>query len=696
MEPATPSNIGPYTVLDLLGNGSAGDVYRANDPRSGKEVALKILRRTAPQDLERFREEASAVRKLQHRNIVEVFEFEQVDGLYYLAMSYVPGKTLASVAPMAVTPALEMFQSICSAIDYAHRQGVIHLDLKPANILLDPERGPQIVDFGLARETLLPQPDTMSRYMLGTPGFLSPEQAQGAPVNGAADIFSLGATLYFLLTGQAAFEAPSAAQSLALTLTADFPRPSKINPEIPREVEAIILKAMSRDTRRRFATAGEMGEEIARFLSGKTPASVFEVFADAVSFEQDCGWRVRRKVLVVGEIETLVDQLEPDRIALYETWTAQTVEDALSSISDFAIDAVVVAGTVGNGAAIELFKRVRGEQPDAIRVYVSDQRQPLPAELIQGLINEGGVTNWIDINGPEDPLGVALDKVFRSDPGRRSVAGSRDEIQRLRRELRAMQESAIQKNRDLQAKSVYLEEKVAELTRMKRTFVNLSSELQQRNSEIDEARKRIEELSVTDELTGVLNRRGFFGAARRDARRARRFETQMALLMLDVDHFKRINDTYGHQAGDAALKTIASMIAAAVRDTDVFGRVGGEEFCVLLANTQLEGAQVVAERIRAAIDEREIDLPKVGLVKITVSIGVAIDQSREQDVQRLRRGSKPPGAHDSDAADGPLEEMIHAADAALYRAKQQGRNRVEVAVVSTGPTTATEGEENKP
>ncbi|MGE3459320.1 MAG: diguanylate cyclase, partial [Kofleriaceae bacterium] len=656
-----------------MGNGSAGDVYRANDQRSGKDVALKILRRTAPQDLERFREEASAVRKLQHRNIVEVFEFEQVEGLYYLAMSYVPGKTLASLAPMAVAPALEMFASICSAIDYAHRQGVIHLDIKPANILIDPERGPQIVDFGLARETLLPQPDTMSRYMLGTPGFLSPEQAQGAPVNGAADIFSLGATLYYLLTGQAAFDAPSAAQSLALTLTADFPRPSKLKPEIPREVEAIILKAMSRDTRRRFATAGEMADEIARFLSGKTPASVFEVFADAVSFEQDCGWRVRRKVLVVGEIETLVDQLEPDRIALYEAWTAQTVEDAVTSLSDFALDAVVVSNTVGDSAAIALLKQVRTEQPDAIRVYVSDQREPLTAELIQGLINEGGVTNWIDMNAPEDPLGVALDKVFRSDPARRSVAGSRDEIQRLRRELRAMQESAMQKNRDLQAKSVYLEEKVTELTRMKRTFINLSTELQQRNNEIDEARKRIEELSVTDELTGILNRRGFFNAARRDARRARRFETQMALLMLDVDHFKRVNDTYGHQAGDAALKVIAQLMTSAIRDTDVLGRIGGEEFCLLLPDTQLEGAQVVAERIRAAVDERELDLPKVGLVKITISVGVAIDNSRQPDVQRLRRGSRPPGAPESEQGDGPLEEMIHAADAALYRAKQQGR-----------------------
>ncbi len=682
MEAATPTKVGPYGLLDLLGKGSAGDVYRAIDRRTGRTVALKLLRRTATQDLQRFRDEAAAVRKLQHANIVEIYDYDQADGVHYLAMAYVPGQTLAALAPMHVHQALEMFTTVCDAMDYAHRQGVIHLDLKPTNILLDPERGPQIVDFGLARETLVNQADTMSRYMLGTPGFLSPEQAQGAPVNGAADIFALGATLYYLLTGQAAFDAPSAAQSLALTLAADFPRPSKINPEIPREVEAIILKAMSRDTRRRFATAGEMADEIGRFLVGKTPASVFEVFADAVSLEQDCGWRVRRKVLVVGEVDKLVDQLDSERIALYDCVLAATVEDASKLLADLAIDAIVISDTLGFVPANELFKRVRAEQPDAFRVYVASGDAQIAMKSLQGLVNEGGITTWIDASAPLDPLGIALDHVFRGDPSRRSVAGAKDEIQRLRRELRAMQESTAQKNRDLQAKSAYLEEKVAELTRMRRTLVNLSSELQERNRDLDEARKRIEELSLTDDLTGVLNRRGFFATAHRDLKRARRLDSAMTVLMIDVDHFKRINDAYGHQAGDTALKTISALLLAAIRDTDTLGRLGGEEFCVLLPDTGAEGAKVVAERIRSSVDQREVEIPKAGLLRITVSIGVAVDDTRPLEAERARRGSKPPVPGSEEISEGPLDELMQAADAALYRAKQQGRNRVEVAVLS--------------
>jgi PleD family two-component response regulator len=125
-------------------------------------------------------------------------------------------------------------------------------------------------------------------------------------------------------------------------------------------------------------------------------------------------------------------------------------------------------------------------------------------------------------------------------------------------------------------------------------------------------------------------------------------------------------------------------LVSAIRDTDTLGRIGGEEFCVVLPDTPAEGAKVVAERIRSSIDQREIDIAKAGLVRITVSIGVAVDNTRTLEGERARRGSRPPTGIPDEATDAALDEMTQVADAALYRAKQQGRNRVEVAVLSPG------------
>jgi|GEM_PF-3660656 len=190
-----------------------------------------------------------------------------------------------------------------------------------------------------------------------------------------------------------------------------------------------------------------------------------------------------------------------------------------------------------------------------------------------------------------------------------------------------------------------------EMSRLNNRLVGLQRELERKNAELTRLNRRIREMSVTDSLTGVLNRRGFFEAARREIARYRRYRRTLSAIMLDIDHFSRINDTRGHGFGDRVLMEVASRCREQMRETDVLGRYGGEEFAAILPETGLEGAAAAAERIRRGVSETmEIEGESV---TVTVSLGVS-------------------AIHDPEMA---LEELLDVADAALYRAKDAGRNR---------------------
>jgi eukaryotic-like serine/threonine-protein kinase len=267
------SKLGPYEVLSLLGAGGMGEVYRARDPRLGREVAIKVLpaERMADENRRRrFVQEARAASALNHPNIVTIHEIESADGIDFIVMEYVPGKSLDELIPrqgMRLGEALRIAIPIADAVARAHAAGIVHRDLKPANIVVGSDGAVKVLDFGLAklvteeeadsaaRETktendagLLSRPGTVA----GTAGYMSPEQATGSKIDARSDVFSFGAMLYEMVTGRRAFAGNSTAETLAAVLKEQPKAPSDIVTSVPRDLEKLILRCLQKDPDRRF------------------------------------------------------------------------------------------------------------------------------------------------------------------------------------------------------------------------------------------------------------------------------------------------------------------------------------------------------------------------------------------------------------------------------------------------------------
>ncbi len=279
----TAKKIGRYEVIDELGRGAMGTVYRTNDPAMGRVVALKTITGVVlasefgDESRERFYREARAAGALAHPGIVPVFDVGEHEGVPFLVMEFVTGRTLADVLKkgerLSVERVCEIGQNIAEALGYAHQQGVIHRDIKPANILMTSREvygfeRPRITDFGVAK--LSEEGATRTGQIIGTPAFMPPEQFTGAPVDGRADIFSLGVVLYWMATGEQPFPGDSmTAVSYKVVHTEPVP-PRKLNPSLPVQLENIILKCMSKSPQDRYKTGAELALALKALLSGDT------------------------------------------------------------------------------------------------------------------------------------------------------------------------------------------------------------------------------------------------------------------------------------------------------------------------------------------------------------------------------------------------------------------------------------------
>jgi tetratricopeptide (TPR) repeat protein/predicted Ser/Thr protein kinase len=275
--PPTPDapHIPGHEVRELLGRGGMGVVYKAWHRRLQRPVAVKMLLAGAyakPQELERFLREAETVAGLQHANIVQVHEAGDVDGRPYFTMEFVEGGSLAQKlagTPQPARQAAALVASVAEAVHAAHQRGIVHRDLKPGNILLTADGTPKLTDFGLARHLEGTAGLTQSGVPVGTPSYMAPEQAEGKArgVGPAADTYALGAILYELLTGRPPFWAETAAASLQHVLTEDPVPPSRLNPQVPRDLETICLKCLHKEPERRYASAAALAEDLRRFLA---------------------------------------------------------------------------------------------------------------------------------------------------------------------------------------------------------------------------------------------------------------------------------------------------------------------------------------------------------------------------------------------------------------------------------------------
>ncbi len=251
-----------YQVIAHLGTGGMAEVYCAQDLQLGRKVALKVLhdRFVADEEfVERFRREASAAAGLQHQHVVSVYDRGTWEDTSYIAMEYVPGRTLKELVNEEGTldpqRAVDLTVQILRAARFAHRRGVIHRDFKPQNVIVDDEDRAKVTDFGIARAGASDMTQTGS--IMGTAQYLSPEQAQGHAVAGRSDLYSIGIILYELLTGGVPFEA-DAAVTIALKQVSEMPvPPSELNPEVTPELEAVIMRALEKNPEDRFADADE-------------------------------------------------------------------------------------------------------------------------------------------------------------------------------------------------------------------------------------------------------------------------------------------------------------------------------------------------------------------------------------------------------------------------------------------------------
>jgi serine/threonine-protein kinase len=268
---------GRYEVLSRIGTGGMADVYLARDQLLGRQVAVKLLHHRFAEDqefVERFRREASSAAGLSHPNVVAIFDRGEWDGTYYIAMEYLPGRSLKTVVreqgPLDPLSAIDIVAQILHAARFAHGRGVIHRDLKPHNVILDEEGRAKVTDFGIARAGASDM--TLTGSIMGTAQYLSPEQAQGQAVSAASDLYAIGIVLYELLAGAVPFDGETAVTIALKQVSATAPAASALNPAVPPELDAVVARALAKDPAERFADADEFLaalEYVRQLISGE-------------------------------------------------------------------------------------------------------------------------------------------------------------------------------------------------------------------------------------------------------------------------------------------------------------------------------------------------------------------------------------------------------------------------------------------
>ncbi len=265
--------IGDYELLELVSSGGMGVVYRARQISLGRVVALKMVL-NAIRDKTRFRIEAEAAASLHHANIVSIHEVGEFEGQPFLSMQYISGGNLHDhlrPGPMAPKAAAVLVRTIANAVHYAHQRGVLHRDLKPANVLLDAERRPYVSDFGLAKQMGNSVELTRSGAIIGTPGYMAPEQAMGQikSITVAADVYGLGAILYAALTGEAPFKSDSDLLTLRKVIEESPVSPRAKRPGLDRNLETICLKCLEKSPQARYGSARQLADDLTRYLQGE-------------------------------------------------------------------------------------------------------------------------------------------------------------------------------------------------------------------------------------------------------------------------------------------------------------------------------------------------------------------------------------------------------------------------------------------
>ena len=272
--------LGPYRIINQIGRGGMATVYKAYQPSVDRYVAVKVLPSQLAESREfaaRFQQEARIIARLEHPHILPVFDYGESDGVAYFVMRYMDAGTLKEKMiegrPLPLNDIDRLFTQLAEALSYAHSRGIVHRDLKPANVLIDAQGNVFLTDFGIAKllESASPRL-TQTDAIMGTPAYISPEQAQGNPVDQRSDIYSLGIILYEMVTGSVPFTAETPLAVLFKHISDPLPPPSLVRPDIPPAIEQVLLKALAKDPKDRFATASEFMAAWKRALEARETA----------------------------------------------------------------------------------------------------------------------------------------------------------------------------------------------------------------------------------------------------------------------------------------------------------------------------------------------------------------------------------------------------------------------------------------
>jgi serine/threonine protein kinase len=315
--------LGPYEILEPLGAGGMGEVYRARDPRLEREVAIKVLPEELcrdPERLRRFETEALAAATLNHPNILDVHDTGAEEGVPYIVSELLEGETLRERLRSAALPprkAINYAVQIAQGLAAAHEKEILHRDLKPENLFLTKDGRVKILDFGLAklRDPQLPAGSLLSQQetvpwtspgvVLGTVGYMSPEQVRGDPVDARADVFSFGAVLYEMLSGQRAFRGETPVQTMNAILSEDPPTLSSVNPALPPVLERIVHRCLEKQPEDRFHSAHDIGIAL-QTISGSTERVFTPEIRARSTWRQAAPWAATALVVVVAAVAVAV------------------------------------------------------------------------------------------------------------------------------------------------------------------------------------------------------------------------------------------------------------------------------------------------------------------------------------------------------------------------------------------------------
>ncbi len=381
---------GRYRVVRKLGTGGMANVYLAEDQELGRRVAIKMLDARHSQDeqfVERFRREAKNAAGLSHPNIVSIYDRGEAEGTYYIAMEYLEGRTLKELlvarGPTPLPVAIDYARQILGAVGFAHRNGIVHRDIKPHNVVVAPDGRLKVTDFGIARAGASQMTETGS--IIGTAQYLSPEQAKGAPVTPASDIYSVGIVLYEMLTGSVPFTGDTPLEIAMKHLSATPQPPSEERPDVPHELDSIVLRALAKDPADRYQSAEEMDADLARAARGQAVAPETEEAATQVLRGVGATTMASAPTQVVRRPVTVVPPSTPPPYGPSTGYYDYDEPIRRRSIWPWLLSAVLLAAAVVAGWYV--YTKIQDQL---------NETKPVPVPLVQGQLERLAVGNITD------------------------------------------------------------------------------------------------------------------------------------------------------------------------------------------------------------------------------------------------------------------------------------------------------------